>query len=266
MKTLLQFLAVVQISTAWLNSGLAEERKLAVVIGINAYRSNSGLPRLKHAAADAAALSSTLRDVGFTVYEMTHNVARQDGQETLAPQLAYIRDQIRGVLETPNLGPRDSVLITLHGHGVQYDQVAENGSKNPQFYFCPADATVSGLKTANDITDRNRLLPLGELYADLEQCRAATKWLIVDACRNDPTSPNAFRASLASSTLPKLPPPTGGTAAFFSCKANQKAVEDGELKQGVFSHFLVKGLRGEADLSFGGKPADGVITFSELST
>lgn len=86
----------------------AQERRLAVVAGINAYRGNSGLPKLQHAASDAAVLSGTLRDVGFKVYEMTHEVARQDGQETMAPQLDYLRDQIRGVLETPNLGPQSS--------------------------------------------------------------------------------------------------------------------------------------------------------------
>ena len=243
----------------------AQEQKLAVVIGVNAYRANSGLPTLQHAASDAAALSSTLRNTGFTVYEMTHDEARKAGQETMSPQLAYIRDQIKGVLEFPNLGDRDAVLITLHGHGVQYDMVDAKGNKTPKFYFCPADATVDGLKTANEITDRNRLLPLEELYADLASCPAATKLLIVDACRNDPTSPSVFRESLASATLPKLPAPTGGTAAFFSCKANQRAVEDSALKQGVFSHFLVKGLQGEADLPLAGKPADGIITFAELS-
>jgi formylglycine-generating enzyme required for sulfatase activity len=33
----------------------------------------------------------------------------------------------------------------------------------------------------------------------------------------------------------------------------------------VFTHFLVKGLQGEADLPLAGKPADGIITFAELS-
>lgn len=245
--------------------GEAQERKLAVVIGVNAYRSNSGLPRLKHAEADAEALSGTLREVGYKVYKMTHAAGRQAGQEEMAPQLAYIRDQIQGVLEYPNLGANDAVLITLHGHGVQYDQIGSDGTKTPKFYFCPADATVSGLKSANDITERNRLLPLDELYADLESCKAATKLLIVDACRNDPTAPGVFRESLASATLPKLPPPRGGTAAFFSCKPNQRAVEDANLQKGVFTHFLVKGLQGKADISPEEKPADGVITFAELS-
>jgi formylglycine-generating enzyme required for sulfatase activity len=62
-----------------------------------------------------------------------------------------------------------------------------------------------------------------------------------------------------------LPPPPGGTAAFFSCKANQRAVEDPTLRQGVFTHFLVRGLLGDADLPLANKPADGIITLAELS-
>ncbi len=262
------FIRVLTISIALTSviPAFCQERKLAVVVGVNAYRANSGLPTLQHAGGDAAALSGTLRDSGFTVYEMTHDEARKGGQETMSPQLDYIRDQIKGILESPNLGENDAILITLHGHGVQYDFVDNAGKKTPKFYFCPADATVAELKTANEITERNNLLPLEELYADLANCTAATKLLIVDACRNDPTAPNIFRSSLASSTLPKLPPPTGGTATFFSCKANQQAVEDSGLQQGVFTHFLVKGLQGDADQPTAGKPGDGIITFAELST
>ncbi|MCA9129784.1 MAG: SUMF1/EgtB/PvdO family nonheme iron enzyme [Planctomycetales bacterium] len=241
-------------------------RKLAVVVGVGTYRANSGLPSLGNAPGnDAANISDVLREQGFTVFEMTHATARVDGQENLAPNIAYIRDQISGVLDFPNLGRDDVVLITLSGHGVQFEDIKGAG-KTPSFYFCPADATITGIKTANQITERNHLLPLEELYAQLAKCNATTKLLIVDACRNDPTQPGVFRSGLASATLPKLPPPTGGTAALFSCKANQRAVQDSKLQQGIFAKFLVDGLKGAADQPLAGLPADGVVTFGELST
>ncbi|WP_437231085.1 caspase family protein [Planctomicrobium sp. SH661] len=93
-------------------------RKLAVVVGINAYRANSNLPKLNHSVADATKLNTVLRQAGFTVFEMTHEMAGQPGKAFLAPNLDYIRDQISGVLEYPNLGEDDAVLISLHGHGV----------------------------------------------------------------------------------------------------------------------------------------------------
>ncbi|MFM9966258.1 MAG: SUMF1/EgtB/PvdO family nonheme iron enzyme [Planctomycetaceae bacterium] len=273
MKPVTGFLFAFLALLAWTHSAQAAGRKLAVVVGVNAYRPNSGLPTLQHAGSDAAKLSAALRANGFTVFELTHDVARQPGKETLAPNIEYIRDQIEGMLGFPNLGREDSILVALHGHGVQFEEVKtvkKNGKdeeeKTPKFYFCPADATITGIKIANELTDRNHLLPLEELYEQLAGCKATTKLLIVDACRNDPTQPGVFRNGLASATLPKLPPPTGGTAAFFSCKPNQQAVEDPTLQQGVFTHFLVQGLLGKADLPLEGKPAgDGVITLSELS-
>jgi formylglycine-generating enzyme required for sulfatase activity len=243
----------------------AEGRKLAVVVGADEYRPKSDLPSLRHAGSDAALLSTALRGQGYTVFELTVATASQPRQGHLSPQLEYVRDQIAGVLGSPNLGPEDAVVISLHGHGVQFDARNAAGEDIPQFYFCPADATVAGVQTARDLTDRNRLLPLDELYDQLGRCKAGTKLLIVDACRNDPTRSTIFRSSLASATLPKVAAPPGGTAAFFSCMADQRAIEDPMLEQGVFTHFLVQGLNGAADQPLANGPADGVITFAELS-
>lgn len=251
----------------------AEGRKLAVVVGVDKYRANSDLPLLKHAGSDAALLSAALRSQGYTVFEMTQAIARHPDHEESSPQLAYIRDKIKGVLGTPNLGEEDAVIIALHGHGVQFDATDDQGNVIPRFYFCPADAMVAGIKKAADLSELNYLLPLDELYQELGDCKAGTKLLIVDACRNDPGRSNIFKSSLASATLPKVAAPPGGTAAFFSCKANQRAIEDTQtvegkpiLNQGVFTHFLVEGLNGAADQPLASSPPDGVVTFAELST
>src|SRR5947209_17268613 len=37
-----------------------------------------------------------------------------------------------------------------------------------------------------------------------------------------------------------------GVSALFSCKSGQVAYEPPELKHGLFFHFILKGLRGEA--------------------
>tara|TARA_E500000305_G_scaffold104197_1_gene100318 strand:+ start:2029 stop:3732 length:1704 start_codon:yes stop_codon:yes gene_type:complete len=244
----------------------AADRKLALVVGVNSYGENSNLPQLNHAENDATRLSEALRNAGYTVFEMTHDVAREKGKKVYAPNLAYIRDQIDGVLSFPNIGAGDSVLISLHGHGVQFNEVDDQGAKTSRFYFCPADSTVKDIDTANQLTVRNRLLPLDELYKSLDSCKATRKLLIVDTSRKDPTRPDVFRSGLPSSTLPKLPPPPRGIAAFFSCKANQRAIEDPELKQGVFTHFLVQGLEGSADQPVLDQPVDGVITMAELTS
>ncbi|MBP1739646.1 MAG: putative Histone acetyltransferase, partial [Deltaproteobacteria bacterium] len=43
--------------------------------------------------------------------------------------------------------------------------------------------------------------------------------------------------------------------------ANEVSAEDDELQHGVFTHFLIKGLQGEADTD-----SDGLITVDEVYT
>ena len=256
-------------------------RRLAIVVGVNTYRANHGLLNLKQATNDARDLSQALREQGFKVVEMTHDVAKVSGNENLAPNVDFIRDQISGLIDTPNLGRDDTIWITLHGHGVQFDwheTVEKNGKPltnvRPKFFFCPADASLfdakgENIRKANDLTDRNHLLALEEIYEQLDLCKAATKLLIVDACRNDPSSPlfrSAEGENVKSLSMPKLPEPPNKIAALFSCQANQRAVDDPELNHGVFTHFLIQGIQGKADLPLENQPADGIVTLSELTT
>lgn len=238
-------------------------KRYAVVVGVNKYRAGQPLPELPYTENDATKLAETLEAGGYQVTLMTQTVGRRKGDELMNPISDFIRDQIDAILANPFLKEDDVVIVALAGHGVQYE-LTENGQKTPHFYFCPGDADIRKVLTANDITDRNRLIDLQELYGGLKKCKAGGKLLLVDACRNDPTKPSVTR-SLASNTLPPLPLPPGGTAAFFSCSAHQKAYEDAGLKHGVFFHHVIQALKGDADTSTAKRPADGQITLAELS-
>ena len=52
-----------------------------------------------------------------------------------------------------------------------------------------------------------------------------------------------------------------GTALIMSSKSNETSLESSGLRQGVFSHFLIRGLKGEADLD-----DNKVVTIQELFT
>lgn len=254
------------LSLVLLNSLHATDHKVAVIVGINDYQPQprAELPDLQYAVRDADVLGAALHSTGFSeiVLTGTSGESSTDSPKLIATA-AQISREIDRTLNDPKLDDGDIVIISLHGHGVQF--AAGPNDEKPQFYFCPADANLRGIQTAADVTDSHCLIPLGEVYAKMERCRASTKILVVDACRNDPTRPAIFRGGLASATRPKLPPPRGGLIALFSCKQNERAVEDSGLKQGVFSHFLVQGLLGKADQPFLGKAPDGVITLQELA-
>ena len=52
---------------------------------------------------------------------------------------------------------------------------------------------------------------------------------------------------------------TGGTALLMSSKGEEYSLEDQGLRQGIFSHYLIRGLKGEAD-----KNKNKIVTIQEL--
>ena len=139
------------------------------------------------------------------------------------------------------------MLVAFAGHGVQF-----RGSN--EVYFCPADARPD---------DKATLIPLNEVYQALAECEAQFKLLLSDACRNDPVVAVTRRATvnLESVTRPQLLKPPGGVAVLFSCSEGELAFENDTLKHGVFFHFVIRGLRGEADFNHDQEIALEELTF-----
>jgi formylglycine-generating enzyme required for sulfatase activity len=258
---LLMLLSCVACSTTIAAAG----QKYALIVGVQKYRVNQPLGSLAYTENDASRLADVLRAGGYEVTLMTTEIGRVPNMEHLAPSSDYIRDQLKTILNAPGLDEDDVVLIALAGHGVQFDYVEGTGddqTRTPRFYFCPADANISEISSANEVTAVNNLIDLTELYDVLDQCNAGGKLLLVDACRNDPSRSTLRRAVLSG--LPALPPPPGGTAAFLSCSSNETSIEDEELQHGVFFHHVIKALHGEADTGTQKIPPDGVISLPEL--
>ena len=90
--------------------------------------------------------------------------------------------------------------------------------------------------------------------------------MLVDACRNDPLNPSwAARpiADLVSVTRPFKKRPPGGVAAPFSC-CRARSPTRTTISSTVFFHFVIKGLKGDADEESGND--DGKVTLGELAS
>ena len=220
--------------------------RYALLIGVKGYSKNSGLRPLNYTERDVDELADVLLQSGYrkeNVLVMSQTRGAADtrqlpiGQNIMQELKALLRDRE----ET------DSVLVAFAGHGMQY-----RGSD--ETFFCPADAKAE---------DRTTLVSLKSVYDQLDQCRAGFKLLLNDACRNDPVasgSRSISTANLESSTRPQRLIPPGGLAVLFSCSEGEFAWEDDGLKHGVFLHFVIDGLKGNADLD-----KDGQINLEELS-
>ncbi|NND05748.1 MAG: peptidase C14 caspase catalytic subunit p20 [Saprospiraceae bacterium] len=133
-------------------------------------------------------------------------------------------------------GENDAVFCFFSGHGI-------NGS------FLPIDS--DGYRNALTYT---------EVKDRLQACKAKQKLYVADACHSG--SLLASRTTLTESIdmlYTKLNESTGGTAFLLSSKKEEFSLESKGLRQGVFSHFLIEGLKGKAD-----KDHDKIVTVAEL--
>ncbi|MDO8969523.1 MAG: caspase family protein [Saprospiraceae bacterium] len=134
-------------------------------------------------------------------------------------------------------GPNDLIIFYFSGHGL-------NGS------FLPIDFDGFNNKIAHE-----------EIAAAFNKSKARFKLCLADACHSG--SLIAMRSAEPEPELVKfytsLAKSVSGTALLMSSKADETSLESAGLRQGVFSHFLIRGLKGEADSN-----NDKVVTVQEL--
>ena len=137
---------------------------------------------------------------------------------------------------TARAGKDDAVFCFFSGHGI-------NGS------FLPIDS--DGYRNT---------LSYEEVKGALASCKAKQKLYVADACYSG--SLLASRSALTQSVdmlYHKLSESSGGTAFLLSSKKEEFSLESQGLRQGIFSHFLIKGLKGDADDNY-----DKIVTVGEL--
>jgi uncharacterized caspase-like protein len=116
-----------------------------------------------------------------------------------------------------------SIVFFFSGHG--YAQGSDN-------MLATSDASVNKLAQTG--------LPLRAVEQALIATKAQQRMLWIDACRNEPGKGVGDGRSFTKFQA------ASGTRILFSTKFGRVSYEDDEFQQGVFSHFLVEGLRGAA--------------------
>ena len=135
---------------------------------------------------------------------------------------ANIMDAIRSTFLRAD--DNDVILFYFSGHGLQ-------GS------FLPVD-----------FDGYNNQLKHKDLKQILEQSKAKHKVVFADACHSG--SLLAIKSPMKSVLqryYEAFESTAGGMALLMSSKGEEYSLEDGGLRSGIFSHFLVRGLKGEAD-------------------
>lgn len=192
-----------------------EVRVWAVVVGVARY---AHMPVLKYADDDAYQIYAFLKS--------PEGGAIPDNQIKVLIDEDASRTKIIDVLQEQfgKADQNDVVLLYYSGHGI-------NGA------FLPIDFDGYNNKLYHD-----------EINEIMEHSQAKHKLCMIDACyAGSMTDVKAdFSASL-NQYYNILNSEKGGTAFMLSCKNKEVSLEDSGLRQGIFSHFLIRGLKGEAD-------------------
>lgn len=200
----------------------AHAETIAVIAGSNLGSSEE--EPLRYAVEDAERMRDVLLALGGTRRERVLFVAAPTAR-TLGRALAEARGR---AAELHDQGKRVQVIFYFAGHG---------------------DDNALHLPGGN--------LALEDLRRALDDVPADVHLLLVDACRFAGRARGLQRGP-AFSLAPATPAPTGSVELRASA-AGEGAQESDELRGGLFTHYLLSGLRGAADLD-----GDQRISLSEL--
>ncbi|MCF8052265.1 MAG: caspase family protein [Desulfobacterales bacterium] len=217
----------------------------AVVVGINAYRN---VRPLSYAVDDARAFCRLLIEQNRVPEE---NVLLLLDEEATLPQLR----SVMGTHLKSRAGEQDTVLIFFAGHGAAERDVSSPDGDGLEKYLLPVEADPNDLYAS--------ALPMREVSHIFRRIRAERLVFIVDACYSGAAggrtvSMPGFRAQISDAFLERLSSGKGRVILTAS-GANEVSAEKAELGHGVFSHFLLQGLKGPADVD-----GDGLVTVDEL--
>jgi hypothetical protein len=217
----------------------------AVIIGINSY---AHIRQLKYAVEDAGL---------FYEYLVKYTHIPQENVTLLSNHEATLT-QIRSTLGThlkSIAGKDDMVIIFFAGHGATEKDVMSPDGDGLEKYLLPYDANPKDLYAT--------ALPMREISHIFKRIQAERLVFIADSCYSGASGGRTIditgiRASISDSFLDRIAAGKGRVIITAS-GANEVSVENDDLGHGVFTYYLVEGLKGKADAD-----RDGFITVDEV--
>jgi hypothetical protein len=205
----------------------------AVAIGIAAYE-NPSIPSLKYPDNDAFSIYSFWKSPLGGSLDDEHSQVLVDDGATKAMIMHSMRSTFYKAKE------QDLAIFFFSGHGLK-------GS------FLPSDYDGDDIRLYHN-----------EVSKVLSDCRAKHKLVIADACHSGSyiagkgISGKPTKA-LAQTFYDELGKSEEGVAYLLSSQADEESLEVSTLRNSVFTYFVVKGLKGEANSN-----SDNIITIQEL--
>jgi hypothetical protein len=214
------------------------------VIGVSNYQ-QSAVGNLDFAKEDAVAVEAYYRRAGIPAEQVIELLDRD-------ATLANVKRSLGTDLVKHAANPDDTVLIYFAGHGaMEIDRSSADGDGYSK-YLLLHDADLGDLFGS--------ALSMEELSRILQRLRAERVVLIIDSCFSGaaggrtPYEPNAAsRGVISKEFLSRMASAGKGRVILTASGSDEVAQESREKGHGVFTYFLLEGLRGAADLDHDGR-------------
>ncbi|MBR0238079.1 MAG: caspase family protein [Thermoguttaceae bacterium] len=216
------------------NSNSAREmgKRYALLVGVNHYLD---LNQLECAVADIQLIQEKLFQLGFEsenirMYITGNSIGKYPDKKTVE---AGFREILKEADEN------SQIFIAFAGHGFEIDNVS---------YFAVEDT-----RTDSNDSLKKTAINVNAMLEELHNCKASSKWFIVDACRE-------YMIPKRSSRLPKISRGINSAGngnlpegVFFlqSCKTGESSYEDNG--NGLFTRCFADALDGKADANNNGE-------------
>ena len=220
-----------------------------LLVGVNQYQDRQNLPSLQYSALDCQGLGEALKEATASL-KSKEVIIHHDFVARL-PRTTEVQQSIAKIIN--HASSDDTILFYFSGHGIVEQTTGE-------VVLCLADTNIEQLLTTG--------LPLNTLLKQLSNCAASQQLVWLDACHSGGMTlrgtskislPNA--SSQLVDVLRNKAAESKGFYALLSCDQTQQSWEFPELGHGVFTYYLMRGLRGEAADSQGIIEADALYQY-----
>jgi hypothetical protein len=223
----------------------------AVVIGVGSYES-PGIPKLRYTVSDAEAIYRVL--IGPAGFKKERVLLLTDTTER-KPTVRNIRWAL-GTFLSRSARKDDTVLIFFAGHGAPETDPRGVERDGLAKYLIPSDADPDDLYSS--------ALPMDELQTVFGRIEAERVVAFLDACYSGAAGGRTFgsqrtRAGSVDDLFLERLTRSKGRVIITASRPSELSVELAEFGHGIFTHYLIEGLNGAADLN-----RDGIVTLQEL--
>lgn len=211
-------------------AGFRQPHNYLIAVGLSAYRAQE-VPTRKYAAVDAETMASYFQSVGGVP---ASNVRLLQNSEALRPD---IEEALLDWLPS-RVAPDSTVIVYFAGQAL--------ATQTGDTFLIPYEGTLS---------TPARLYPWKELEAALSRLKAKQTLFIFDG-----SVLQAGAERRTKNPSPRWQHSGGSLVRLLGTTGTGKGLESDKLRHGLYTYYLLLGLRGEADAN-----RDGEVTLSELT-